>query len=180
MTVRAGTPLFCQEALMKEIESLTAGMRFQNPKGGELLGLRVFAQALPVPGRQKEESENYEDSIEYREEGEEEAVFQCPWCMVRIDSGQIPEINGRQEVNFGICFGVFNDALENQGHRELMNLIFRVYERFAKNPILDNQYTCTGRFQWNLAEDDTYPYFFGAIATGFTFLGFRREIKDYG
>ena len=170
MTVRAGTPLFCQEALIREIESLTAGMRFQNPKGGELLGLRVFAQALPVPGKQKEEPEDYKD----------EAVFQCPWCMVKIDSGQIPEINGRQEVSFGICFGVFNDASENQGHRELLNLIFRVYERFARNPVLDRQYTCTGRFQWNLAEEDTFPYFFGAIATSFTFLGFRREIKDYG
>ena len=124
MTVRAGTPLFCQEALIREIESLTAGMRFQNPKGGELLGLRVFAQALPVPGKQKEEPEDYKDTIEYQEEGEEEAVFQCPWCMVKIDSGQIPEINGRQEVSFGICFGVFNDASENQGHRELLNLIF--------------------------------------------------------
>lgn len=178
MTAWAGTPLFCQEALVKEIEGLTARMRFQNPKGGELLGLRVHSQALPVPGKQKEGPVDYEDTIEYREEDEEEAVFQCPWCTVRIDSGRIPEINGRQEVSFGICFGIFNDESENQGHREVLNLIFRVYERFARNPILDKQYTCTGRFQWNLAEENTYPYFFGAIATEFTFLGFRREVDD--
>lgn len=176
MTVRAKTPIFCQEALVKEVERITADMRFQNPKGGELIPLRVFSQSLPIPQRAEPDLVPGEVTIDYQEGGEEEAIFQCPWCLVKIDGGKIPEINGRQEVSFGICFGVFRDGAENQGHREILNLISRVYERFAKNPLLDSQYTCTGVFQWNLAEEDTYPYFFGAIATSFTFSGFRREV----
>lgn len=178
MTVRAKTPLFCQDALVEEMKKITADMLFSNPKGGELIPIRVFPQALPIPSGTGHASEIDRDTIEYQDMGEEEAIFQCPWCVVKIDTGKVPEINGRQEVSFGICFGVFNDALKNQGHREILNLIFRVYERFARNPVLDNQYTCTGTFQWNLAEEDTHPYFFGAIATSFVFSGFRREMDD--
>ncbi len=178
MIGRAKTPLFCQEALVKEVEKITADMRFQNPKGGDLLPLRVFPQSLPIPQKKEQEPMDNEDTIEYQEELEEDAIFQCPWCLVKIDGGKIPEINGWQEINFGVCFGVFQDGAENQGHREILNLISRVYERFAKNPLLDSQYTCTGVFQWNLAEEDTYPYFFGAIATSFTFSGFRREMEQ--
>lgn len=178
MTVRAKTPFFCQDALIEEVRRITGDMRFVNPKGGERIPIRVFAQALPVPRKSSLELTVGEDTIDYLDGEEEEAIFQCPWCVVKIDSGQIPEINGRQTVNFGFCFGIFNDAEENQGHRELLNLIFRIYERFARNPLLGSQYTCTGVFQWNLAEEDTYPYYFGAIATGFTFSGFRREMND--
>ncbi len=178
MSVRAKTPLFCQEALVREVERITADMRFQNPKGGDLLPLRVFSQSLPVPQKKEGGSLSGEDTIEYQDGEEEEAIFQCPWCLVKIDGGKVPEINGGQEVSFGICFGVFRDDVRNQGHREILNLISRVYERFAKNPLLDGQYTCTGTFQWNLAEEDTYPYFFGAIAASFTFTGFRREMSD--
>ena len=178
MSVRAKTPLFCQEALVKEVVRITADMRFQNPKGGEPLSLCVFPQTLPVPQKRKEAPLEGQDTIEYQEGEEEEAIFQCPWCLVKIDGGKVPEINGGQEVSFGICFGVFRDDARNQGHREILNLISRVYERFAKNPLLDSQYTCTGVFQWNLAEEDTYPYFFGAIATGFIFSGYRREMME--
>ena len=122
MTIRARTPLFCQEALVKEVEKVTGDMRFLDPNG-RTVPLRVFAQALPVPifsaDRQKIQ-DGAGDTIEYREDGPEEAVFQCPWCTVKIDSGEVPEINGNQEVKFGICFGIFNDDPQNQGHKELL------------------------------------------------------------
>lgn len=176
--VRARTPLFALKALVKEVQSITEEMRFHSPGKIELAPVSVFEQSLPIPERIDTplENEDYQ-TIDYQEEAEEEGIFKCPWCVVKLENGSIPGINEMQEVTFAICFGIFNDSLENNGHMEIMNLIQRVYERFSVDPILDGQYTCTGAFEWAVQDEDTYPYYFGAIMTGFKFQGFRRENK---
>lgn len=174
--VRALTPLFFQEALAEEIREITKGMLFCQPESKERVPLQVHAQALPVPQKKK----NYPvaaDSIEYAGSEEEEAVFDCPWCLVKMDGGKIPGINQRQEIRVAVCFGIFDDSPENKGHQTILNLIQKTYERFAKNPLLQGQYTCQGNFEWALQEEDTFPYFFGAISMQFSFWGFRRESK---
>ncbi|MEG0591473.1 MAG: hypothetical protein RR496_07490 [Lachnospiraceae bacterium] len=166
-------------ALVEEIRKLTRGMLFQNPKGGKLLNLNVYAQALPIPTRQEmpREFDPGNNTIDYIDGSEEEAVFKCPWCLVKLDNGVIGGINGQQQVEVGINFGIYNGGLENQGHMEIMNLIHKVYERFSTSPILDKQYICKGSFEWGLLEEDMHPYFFGAIGTTFEFAGFRREVN---
>lgn len=173
--IRAVAPLFFQKALVEEIKIITEGMRFCSPKGGERVAMNVYNQALPIPFK-RTEIEYDNNTIDYQD-GEEESIFQCPWCIVKIDGGQIQGINEMQKIDVGICFGIFDDSQENQGHMEILNLIQRVYERFAVNPILAGQYTCQGEFEWALQEEDTYPYFFGAIGTSFQFRGYRRENK---
>lgn len=176
--VRAKTPLFFQKALVEEIRRITEGMLFQNPAGGELLQLEVFAQSLPIPGRkQAADHDAPYETIDYVDAEPESAVFQCPWCIVKIEQGSIPEINGYQNVEVAIGFGIYNPDSDNKGHEELLNLIQKIYQRFACDPLLDRQYTCTGAFEWALQEEDTYPYFFGAIGTAFKFMGYQREVK---
>lgn len=180
--VRALTPLFFQEALAEEIRGITKGMMFCQPKSKEQIPLQVHTQALPIPEKKKDFTEiegmsMMTGSIEYTESNEEEAVFDCPWCLVKMDGGKVPGINQRQEVSVAVCFGIFDDSPENKGHQAVLNLIQKTYERFAKNPLLNGQYTCQGSFEWALQEEDTFPYFFGAISMQFSFCGFRRESK---
>lgn len=180
----ARTPLYFQKALEKEIGNIAKDMLFARPrKAGEkkeLAHIKVFRQSLPIPRRKEPESlpDDCRGTIDYVDGEEEEPVLQCPWAVVKIDGGSIPSINGMQTVKAAVCFGIFNDSEDNNGHEEILNLIQRVYERFAKDPVLDCQYTCQGEMEWSLQEEDTYPYFFGAIALTFTFTGFRREF-DY-
>lgn len=182
--VRAQTPLFFQEALVEEIRRITQGMRFFSPKNREIVPLTVHTQALPVPQKRgfSEDTGDFSsmtdgpNTIDYTD-GPEEAVFDCPWCLVKIDGGSIPGINQRQEIRAAVCFGIFDDSPENKGHQTVLNLIQKTYERFAKDPLLRGQYTCQGSFEWALQEEDTFPYFFGAISMQFSFWGFRRESK---
>lgn len=175
---RARTPLFALKAMVKEVQDITQDMLFRDPEGKGLTPLSVYEQALPIPKRKAPPPETVESStIDYQEEMVEDSVFNCPWCVVKIENGSVPGINEMQETTFAICFGIFNDSLENNGHMEIMNLIQRIYERFSVNPILDGQYTCTGKFEWAVQDEDTYPYYFGAILTEFKFQGFRRENK---
>lgn len=181
--IRALTPLFFQEALAEEIRNITKGMLFCNPKSKENVPLQVYPQSLPFPEKKKDFSENISaisailDSIEYTGSEEEEAVFNFPWCLVKMDGGKISGVNQRQEISVAVCFGIFDDSPENKGHQTVLNLIQKTYERFAKNPLLQGQYTCQGNFEWALQEEDTFPYFFGAISMQFSFWGFRRESK---
>lgn len=172
----AKTPLFFQKALVEEVKKISEGMLFASPGSAELARLSVHAQSLPIPEKKPETQADYQ-TIDYEDGEEETAVFKCPWCLVKIEGGTIPGIDEMQQVEVAICFGIYNPDLENKGHEELLNLIQKVYTRFACNPLLDRQFTCSGSFEWALQEEDTYPYYFGAIGTSFKIMGYRRELK---
>ena len=173
MNTRGRVPAFLQMALAEEIRNITAGMTFKQPHSEERIALQVYEQALPVPSNNNDKVE--EDSIAYVETEAEEAVFKCPWCIVRIDSGAIPGPNANVSVLMGIEFGVFDDDQKNQGHYDVENLMWKVYERFAKDPILAKQYTCQCDFKFGHPDSDTYPYYFGAISMTFEYPGIQRE-----
>lgn len=176
--IRAVTPLFFQQALADEVKRLTDDMLFHTKKSGDLVHMEVFLQSLPIPVFKKDEQTSTDfSSFEYENGQMDDSILNCPWCVIKLIGGEIPGINEAQSLNVAICFGTFNDDVKNQGHMEIMNLFQRVYSRFAVDPLLDKQYTCTGEFEWALQDEDTYPYFFGAISTKFKMSGYRREIK---
>lgn len=176
-STRARTPLFFQEALANEIKKITGDMLFHSPKGEEMVKLEVFEQSLPIPVLESTKESGDFSNLEYQGSQIDEPIFKCPWCSVKIAGGNVPGINEQQAIQVVVCFGIFNDDVSNQGHRELLNLFQRIYSRFATDPILDGQYTCTGEFEWALQDEDTYPHFFGALSTSFKFMGYRRENK---
>ena len=103
--VRALTPLFFQEALAEEIRWLTKDMRFRHPKNREFIPLRVHTQALPIPEKKKDKPADidglhYMDStIDYINDVDEDAVFDCPWCLVKMNGGKsLGLISGRKLV----------------------------------------------------------------------------------
>ena len=178
MINRAQTVVFFQDDFKKEIEKIADDMLFFQPGTDELSKLRVFKQALPIPQREAFETDMSE-TIEYADDSEEKSVFKCPWCLIKLDGGIVKGIGAVQEVGVAICFGIYNPSPQNQGHMEILNLIQRVYQRFAVNDSLAEKYFCQGNFEWALQDEDTYPYFFGAISTSFTMEGFQREDR-YG
>ena len=174
MNTRGRVPAFLQMSLAEEIRRITAGMTFKQPHSDERIHLQVFDQALPKPFGNDSETE-MQESIAYEEQEAEEAVFKCPWCIVRIDSGDIKGPNENVRVLMGVEFGIFDDDPKNQGHFDVENLIWKVYERFAKDPLLASQYTCECDFKFAHQDEDTFPYFFGAITMTFSYPGIQRE-----
>lgn len=177
MELATKTPLFLQEALKREVEKLTSEMRFFSQKENKRVAkLKVYPQNLPKLKKNSEEQEAEYD-LDYSTEMEEDSVRDCPWCVVKIDSGSVPGPNEKQHVTMAVQFAVYDNRAENQGHKDIMNLIFMLYQRFAKDPVLDRQYTYTGTYNWSLGEEDVWPYFTGAAVMEFEFMGIRRESK---
>ena len=165
-----------QDALVEELKIIFKDLRYKNPQG-ELSEINVFPQALPIPAPATPPEE---EAPEYLEEGlgvtdPVKVEDPYPYAIVRIEDGKIEDIDGDQAVTVLIILGAYNDDLKNQGHKDILNMIQRIYERFAKNAILAKKYECVHPITWTLQEEESYPYFIGGVALSFNTLKIRRE-----
>lgn len=165
------TPLDLQDDLVAELKELFQPFLYKVPmdledldtEDGEAAAstkrvpLNVYSQALPV-----QQSDEEEDPV--------------PYLIVRLSSGE--DHGGESSFNtvkLVIIIGIWDDALDNQGHRDVLNIIQKIYERFSKNPCLNHRSVYTGEFNWAAQEDGYFPYFFGACSMSFNIAAIRRE-----
>lgn len=150
------TPLMLQDLLAEEIKVILKDYLYRTP-AGERVPMKVFTQNIPV-----NQNDEDEDPI--------------PYVIIRLNSG---EDNGTGDsfntVNLVIIVGIWDDSSEAQGHRDVLNVIQKVYERFHKDPNLRNKAVYSGKFDWALQEDTYYPYHFGACSLSFHIAAIRRE-----
>jgi hypothetical protein len=150
------TPIMLQDALVEELNHIFKDYLYKEP-GGERVPIKVYPQNIPV-----NESDDEADPI--------------PYIIVRLNSGDDDGKGDRfNTVKVVIIIGIWDDALAAQGHRDVLNIIQKVYERFQENPNLNNIAAYTGDFHWALQEDGYYPYFFGACTLNFYIAAIRRE-----
>ena len=124
----------------------------------EMVEMTVFPQNIPVPLS-----------------GEED-WNPVPYIIVRLNGGNDPNVYDSEYImQVVVIMGIWDDDRNAQGHRELLNIINLVYERFKKNPCLDGQYVYKGEFEWDIQEDGYYPYYFGACKMNFAIPAIRRE-----
>lgn len=167
---------FLQDDLVAELKEIFNGFRLKNPQG-EWSEINVFPQALPIPAPvappEDAEPELIEEGLADTDPVKVEDPY--PYAIVRIQDGKIETINGAQNVTVLIILGVYDESLENQGHKDVLNMIQKIYERFAKNAILAGKYELLHPIEWTLQEEESYPYFIGGIALNFGTLPIRRE-----
>jgi hypothetical protein len=173
---------YLQQDLVDELKRLFDGALFRTPGEPDESGkpkmapLRVFPQALPIP-----EPANPPDGDldpELIEEGlglSDLNADPYPYIIVRVESGSIKEIGGEQTVKATLLFGAFDDSYTNQGHRDVLHMIQKIYERFSKNAILAAKYENVMPINWALQDEESYPYYFGGMELFFNTLPIGRE-----
>lgn len=168
---------FLQDDLVEELKKIFENFRLKNPDG-ETSKINVFAQELPIlpptiPPAEGTDPVLLEEGLADTDPADVEDPY--PYAIVRIGDGEIKNIDGDQAVTVLIILGVFDDALNNQGHKDVLNMIDKITERFRKNAILAKKYECQHPIQWTLQEEQSYPYYVGGIALTFSTLQIRRE-----
>lgn len=167
---------FLQDDLVEELKKIFDGFRLKNPLG-ELSEINVFSQALPIPAPvappADAEQELIEEGLVDTDPVKVEDPY--PYAIVRVQEGKIETIDGAQSVAAFIILGVYDESLQNQGHKDVLNMIQKIYERFAKNAILAGKYELLHPIEWTLQEEESYPYFIGGMALNFSTLPIRRE-----
>ena len=150
------TPLMLQDELVEEMKRLFSDYLYKNSLG-ERVQIKIFAQDIPV-----KETDDDEDPI--------------PYIIVRLKSGSdLGTRDSNNTVDLLIIGGIWDGGLDSQGHRDLMNIFQKVYERFQTNPNLNNKAVYSGNFNWALQDDNYYPYSFGACSLSFNIAAIRRE-----
>ncbi len=168
---------FLQDELVVEVEKILKDIRLKTPDGKKSK-VNVFPQYLPIPTPKRPPEgdippEVVEEGLAASDVETEPDPF--PYVLVRVDSGEIKEIDGEQSVTVYILIGVFDDNTDNLGFKDVLEIIQRIYERFGKNAYMA-EYECdTNDIEWALQEEESYPYYFGGMTLKFLTHPIRRE-----
>lgn len=150
------TPLMLQDELVEELKCLFKGYLYK-ASSGERVPINVFPQSIPI-----NETDDEDDPI--------------PYIIVRLNSSKDDGTRDSfNTVKLVIIIGIWDNALDAQGHRDVSNIIHKIYERFQTTPNLNGKAVFSGEFNWLLQEDNYYPYSFGACSLKFHIAAIRRE-----
>lgn len=153
------TPTMLQDELVDEIKRLLNDNLYKKPGTKEKVPINVFPQSIPV-----NETDDDDDPI--------------PYIIVRLNSGKdLGTRDSNHTVKLVVVIGIWDDSLDSQGHRDVMNIISKIYDRFQTDPNLNGVAVHGGEFNWALQEDVYFPYFFGACSLDFHIAAIRREDK---
>lgn len=153
------TPIVLQDELVEELKRLFKDYLYKKPETKKRVPISVYSQNIPV-----NETDDEENPV--------------PYIIVRLNSGNDAGTrDSNHTVKLVVIVGVWDDGKESQGHREVLNIISKIYERFQKTPNLNGKAVYSGEFNWALQEDGYYPYFFGACSLDFHIAAIRREDK---
>lgn len=170
------TPLDLQDELVEEIKRIFNASEYlykkptdpsededeiedveEKERGFELVPIQVFAQDIPVL-----DTDDESDPV--------------PYIIVRLNSGSDEGTRDSfNEVKLVIIIGIWDDNPDQQGYRDVMNIIQKLYHRFHKDPNLNGKAAYSGGFKWAMQEDGYFPYFFGACTLTFNIAAIRRE-----
>lgn len=149
------TAQMLQEALVRDIEKIFQGDRFNNSLG-KRVPLNVFEQNLPIT-----QSEDDPDPV--------------PYIIVRLETGTTKSGTDPQEVLVTLLVGIIDEDTQNIGHKTVLGILQKIHERFEKEPMLDNKYRFQDPFDWALQDEESFPYFFGAASMTFQTSAIRKE-----
>ena len=158
-----------EDALIEDLESVLKDIVTKNADGNEVAGLTGYKNRLPV-------TQSFE--------GDSTKFF--PYFIVRIDSGQTKDDEDWWHVAVDIIIAVHELELEGQGHKHILIAIQKIVDRFATDPQLHDSHDPEGVFRyraeqkidWALQEDDTYPFYYGAVALTFSVPKIKRRAYD--
>ena len=98
--------------------------------------IHIFEQLLPMP-EPSDEEKIPEELLENGLAEEQTVPDPYPYVIVRIGDGEIKDENSAQEANITLLIGTYEPDYDKQGHKDVLNIIAKVYVRFAKMPVLN-------------------------------------------
>ena len=153
------TATYLQTAIASDIAKIFEGDLFKNSLG-EYVPLNVYEQYLPIR----------------KDEDEPDPV---PYVIVRIEQGEVSGWTEAQEVRVTLLLGCFDDDTDNIGYKTVLGMIQKIEHRYLKDSMLDNRFMFfmdDGHgFEWALQEEESFPYYFGAINMNFRTAAVRKE-----
>lgn len=141
------TPELCQDAMVEMLEELFEGKFFSGQTGRK--ELKVYEQDLPIP--QENDSDTDTDAAA------------APYIVVRLSDGVVKGDNDPQEMNLSLIICAYDTGLTRQGWKDVANIKEDIVQRACAKPYFGGAFTILKPITWAFQEDDTHPYYFGAV-----------------
>lgn len=139
-----------QRGLVGEIEGILSDVVTVNAAGQTISGFQGFAQRLPVQ----------------RDADDDPDAF-FPYFIVRLLEAVTDDDDDYWTWSVAIYLGVHDESLDNAGHFSLLTAMTRITSRFGQEAVLGSRghvgYRILPGMQMQLQDEDTYPYFLGAV-----------------
>lgn len=154
-----------QSGIVADLNELFKDSLYKTPSG-EMGKPSFFKQFLP-----KRKSEDDDDPF--------------PYGIVRLDNGAIAGTTESHQVGIIILVGIFDDALENQGHGAVLEIMEKIQEHYQREPVVkDLNGRMMGRIDpdtpvsWALQDEESYPFFFGGLNLTFDLPAPRTKVSE--
>lgn len=139
-----------QDALVEEVESICSEIVTTDTSGARVTGITGYKHQLPILMADEDDTSKY-----------------YPFFIVRLAGGETKDDEDWWHVSTDIIFGLHDDSLSD-GHEHVLIACQRVLDRFAAEPLLAKKFRAEQDMTWMLGEDDTYPFYFGAVGIKFS------------
>lgn len=147
-----------QRDLMDEVGKLIRDIRTKNTKGEVISGAAGYEQRLPI----------------IAEDDEDESLL-FPYYIVRVTQWSTVDDDSPWVVTAEIYFGIHDDSRKALGHRSVVNMIQRVTDRFAAEPLFNGKFRALQDIHCVLQDEDTYPFYFGGVEIKFQVPKIQRR-----
>jgi len=147
-----------QSELIKRFKKVFKGDLF-NGSNGERVPVKVYEQHLPIPKR----NENPHD--EFAEEDDSSSNY--PAIIVQLFEGIQEQWDSKQIVTVNIIVGVHDDSESRAGYKDVTAILRKIHMDLAKNRQMKKQYSLPVPPRWKIHDEDTHPYYFGAMLLEF-------------
>jgi hypothetical protein len=149
------TPIMLQSAIIDSLTALFSGFKLKN-RDGVLSGVTFYRQNLPgaVAGA--------------------ESPIQFPNVLVALSEGDQASETDPPKCKILITFGIWDDAIDYQGFVDCAGMIEKTRQYLLKRCVVDDAFELDFPIGWKLHDEDTYPYFFGALETNWIMPSISR------
>jgi hypothetical protein len=144
------TPLALQDLLVEELKTLFDGEQLNNENGVKS-AFSVYPQyLLPIDPTVANQA----------------SLTHFPHIRVILSDGEDPDAENSNKCNVLLEIGIHDATTNYQGHRDLMNIINKIYRHFMAKKFL-GPFEIEYPFHWSLNFDPelVYPKFYGIIET---------------
>lgn len=168
-------PKALQEDLIKDLQELFEDYKLEAPDARHgTRNIQVFAQELPIPERKEQEGIPPE-MLENGLAGDVTENNPYPYIIVRILDGEIKDMRESQTVNILLLIGIYDNGNERQGHKKLLDIIAKIYDRYARKPVISKKHRLSWPISWTLQDEETHPYYFGGMEMQWETAGIEVE-----
>lgn len=143
-------PSDMQDGLIETIGDILSEIGTTDASGAKTSGFHGFPQRLPVQVDADDDPDKY-----------------FPYYIVRLLKAHTNDDSDFWTWDVAVYLGVHDDGLDNQGHLSLLNAITRITSRFGQEATFGSRghigFRVLDEVDVELQDDDTYPYFLGAV-----------------